>query len=420
MSPSPLRVLLSAYQCGPGMGSVSQIGWEWYSRLSRLASVTLVTHVRNRTCLEAAGAPLPGTEIVYIDTEWFAGFVYRAASRLFPRSEHAVFLLSSADFYLFDAVALRQLSKRRAEWDLIHAVTPVSPVAATRLHRLGIPLIVGPWNGGLASPRTFPDLMAQDSSWVYPVRRLGRFLDLLLGCTRKASLILSATRSTDQALPKDARTLRMLENGVDLERFQPSTWEAVPSPTNPLRVIFVGRLLPFKGVALLLEAISRVRTDVPVSLTVVGDGPLRAELERRTQELQLGEIVAFLGTLTMAEVAEQMRSAHVFCLPSIRESGGAVLLEAAASGLPIIAVNYGGPAEIVDEEVGHLVSADGPEELIAGLVETFRNISQDPEPWRQRGQKGRQRAEREYGWEARMRSAMAIYRRILGENKVHA
>lgn len=83
MNPKPLRILLSAYQCGPGMGSVSQIGWEWYSRMSRLASITLVTHVRNRECLEAAGAPLPDTEIIYIDTEWFASILYRLALRLF-------------------------------------------------------------------------------------------------------------------------------------------------------------------------------------------------------------------------------------------------------------------------------------------------------------------------------------------------
>jgi glycosyltransferase involved in cell wall biosynthesis len=185
-------------------------------------------------------------------------------------------------------------------------------------------------------------------------------------------------------------------------------------------VLFVGRLIPCKGVSLLLEAIARVRTEIPVSLTVVGDGPIRSELEDRSKELELDGLVTFLGALPMSEVAEQMRSAHVFCLPSIRESGGAVLLEAAASGLPIIAVNYGGPAEIVDEEVGHLVSADGPEQLIAGLVDTFRNIWRDPEPWRQRGQRGRQRAEREFGWEARIKNAMVIYRRILGENKVHA
>jgi hypothetical protein len=238
----PLRVLLSAYQCGPGMGSVSQIGWEWYSRLSESASVTLVTHVRNRECLEAAGAPLPGTDVIYVDTEWFAGPLYRIASRLFPNSQHAVYLLSSADFYVFDAVALRKLKKRHSEWDLTHAVTPVSPVAATRLYRLGIPLIVGPWNGGLESPQAFSALMKQDSGWVYEIRHLGKLLDQLFGSTRKAALILSATRATDQTLPKDARTMRMLENGVDLDRFRSSTWTHPPSATNPLQLLFVGRL----------------------------------------------------------------------------------------------------------------------------------------------------------------------------------
>lgn len=416
----PLRILLSAYQCGPGMGSVSQIGWEWYSRLSEVASVTLVTHVRNRKCLESAGAPLPGTDVIYIDTEWFAGPLYRLASRSFPKSQHAVYLLSSADFYLFDAMALKELKKRRGEWDLTHAVTPVSPVAATRLYRLGIPLIVGPWNGGLASPEAFSGLMKQDSSWVYSVRHLGKLLDRIFGSSRKAALILSATRATDETLPRNATTLRMLENGVDLERFRSSTWTAPPSATNPLKLLFVGRLLPFKGVSLLLEALSRVCLEMPVSLRIVGGGPLRGDLELRTQELKLSTLVTFMGHLPLDEVAEEMRNAHVFCLPSIRESGGGVLLEAAASGLPIVAVNYGGPAEIVNEDMGHLVSADGPAQLIDGLVETFRNIARNPEQWRQRGQNGRRRAEKEYGWEARMKSALDIYRQVLGDNKAHA
>ena len=66
---SSSAILLVAYQCGPGMGSVSQIGWEWYARLSEGRAVTLVTHERNRAALEAAGAPLPGTDILYVNTE---------------------------------------------------------------------------------------------------------------------------------------------------------------------------------------------------------------------------------------------------------------------------------------------------------------------------------------------------------------
>ena len=108
------RVLLSAYQCGPGMGSVSQIGWEWYSRLARRIPVTLLTHIRNRPALEAAGAPLENSDVHYIDTEWIAGPLYRFASRLFPRSQHSVFLVSSLDYYFYDHDLCKQFKRNGA------------------------------------------------------------------------------------------------------------------------------------------------------------------------------------------------------------------------------------------------------------------------------------------------------------------
>ena len=349
----PPRILLSAYQCGPGLGSVSQIGWEWYSRLAQHGPVTLMTHVRNREALSGAGAPLPGTEVHYIDTEWFAGPLYRLASRLFPNSQHSVFLISSLDFFVFDHFALKMLRNgldAEHNFDLVHAVTPVSPVAATRLHRLHLPLVVGPWNGGLSSPATFPEIMSQDSSWIYRIRDVGKLLDRMLGTTRRASLILSATRSTDESIPAHGRAacVRMLENGVDLDMFHPGAWGPAPSATEPLRVVFVGRLLPMKGVPMLLKAAARVQNEFPIRLTIVGDGPLRAELEAEAGKQGVAGITRFTGNLPLPEVAAEMRSAHVFCLPSVRESGGAVLLEAMASGVPILAVNYGGPAEVVD------------------------------------------------------------------------
>jgi glycosyltransferase involved in cell wall biosynthesis len=401
------------------MGSVSQIGWEWYSRMARRVPLTLVTHSRNRQALTAAGAPVCGSEIIYVNTEWFAGPLYRFASRLFPKSQHAVFLVSSADFFVYDSAALKHLRKRRKDWDIVHAVTPVSPVAATRLHRLGLPLILGPWNGGMQSPQTFPEIMTEDSAWMYRIRGFGKMLDSMFGTTKNASLVLTATEFTTASLPAHTRTRRMGENGVDLSIFQPVEWRA-PEPAGPLRIVFVGRLIPVKGIPMLLDALVRIKGEFAVSLTIIGDGPLRDDLEKQVREKGLGDRVHLAGAKSLSEIAEYLREAHVFCLPSVRESGGAALMESLAAGIPALGVNYGGPAEIIDDSVGRLLSAEGPEQLIGDIVAAFRDIMTNPVRWKQRGEAGRRRAEQQYGWEARIDAAMAIYGEMLAGQETHA
>ena len=407
------RVLLSAYQCGPGLGSVSQIGWEWYSRLAQKLPVTLVTHIRNRPAMEKADAPLSGTAVVYIDTEWFAGPLYRVASWLFPRSEHPVFLISSLDFYLYDWVALRTLQRLRkqgAVWDIVHQPTPVSPLAATRLYKLGIPLILGPWNGGLRSPSEYPEIMREESGWVYPIRKLGRWVDRLIGSYRNARIILTATLATRAGIPTEfgPKCSDMLENGVDLDVFKSCDWPASPSPERPLEILFVGRLLPFKGVPMLLEATARLQ--LPFRLTIVGTGSEEGPLRSLAESLALKEKVVFMGALPLVEVAKQMALAHVFCLPSVRESGGGVLLEAMATARPVIALAYGGPAEIIDDEVGRLIPSTGREPVIGEIAKTLADVFDNPEQWRQRGLAGRKRVEQRYAWPVKIDAAITLYR----------
>ena len=410
------RILLSAYQCGPGMGSVSQIGWEWYSRLAKRVPVTLLTHIRNRKALEESGAPLKGSEVHYIDTEWFAGPTYRFASKLFPRSQHSAFLVSSVDYFVYDrdAIAKMKLLQPKTKWDLVHAVTPVSPSGATRLHTLGLPVVLGPWNGGLPSPTTFPEIMKDDVGWLYRIRDIGRYLDGAFSTTSTAAAILVATKATEAAIPVSSRDrcVRMIENGVNLDLFQPAKWDP-PSTTNPLKVVFVGRLVPFKGVAMLIEAVRRVKDRIAIELTVVGDGPLRAEWTETARKAGVEGIVRFTGALPLPQVAAEMQRSHVFCLPSIRESGGAVVLEAMAASLPVLAADYGGPAEIVDEEIGRAMSMLGAEALIRDMVRSFEEIVRSPELWRQKGLAGRARAERLYGWDAKIGAAIDLYSRIL-------
>jgi glycosyltransferase involved in cell wall biosynthesis len=406
------RILLSAYQCAPGQGSVSQIGYEWYSRLAKLVPLTLVTHVRNREWIK--NAVVPDSEVLYVDTEAFAGPLYRAASWLFPRSQHAVFLLSSLDYFAFDIQSrrlLRKMQNQGSRWDLVHCVTPVSPLAVPTLHRLGLPTILGPWNGGLQSPKTFPEIMKQDSGWLYPIRHLGRILAKLNQGLTHASIIFTANDATDKSIPGpfQSRCIRMIENGVDFSLFQPQPFPPPSSAANPLKVVFVGRLLPFKGVPMLIDAVQQLRKTTPVQVSIIGDGPESEHLREYAERAGLSSCIDFLGAKSLREVSAAMGAAHVFCLPSVRESGGSVLLEAMAIGRPVISVAYGGPAELVDEEVGYAIEPVGRDYVVRELENALRDVVDRYDVWKQKGERGRLRAIQRYGWDLKVRTVVTYY-----------
>ncbi len=415
------RILLVAYQCGPGMGSVSQIGWEWYSRLCAENAVTLVTHVRNRAALEQAGAPVAGSEIIYVDTEWFAGPLYRLARRLFPRSEHSVFLVSSLDYFVFDIAAYRRLRALMAQgrsWSILHRVTPVTLAAPTWLGRLDLPMVIGPLNSGLSDPPGFAAVMRQESTWLIRVRGLARLADAALGSSRRAMRILTATRTTHDAVAPQhhPRCRMMVENGVELSRFVAAPWPAPPTAGRPLRVLFAGRLVPIKGVDLLLRALAGLRNQgAAVQLDIVGDGPMREDWAGLSRELGLADCVSFRGAIPFDAVAAAMRACHVFCLPSVRESGGAVVLEAMASARPVIALDFGGPAEIVTDAFGALLPLRSPAQVEDALRDTLAEVLRDPTAWERKGLAARREIEARYSWPAKIAAAEDTYREMLVE-----
>ena len=85
---------------------------------------------------------------------------------------------------------------------------------------------------------------------------------------------------------------------------------------------------------------------------------------------------------------------HVSCLPSIRESGGGVLLEAMASARPVISIAFGGPLETVDEQVGQLIPLNGYQSVVTGIIETLRDVVKNPETWRKRGENAAEKRSR--------------------------
>lgn len=140
-----------------------------------------------------------------------------------------------------------------------------------------------------------------------------------------------------------------------------------PSPP-PFRLVTVASLNPRKNVACLLDAFARAFSGSAASLAIVGDGPERSLLEHNTERLGIAPQVSFLGGLDREGVRSALWNSHAFVLPSRHETFGVVLIEAMATGLPVIATRCGGPEDIVTRDTGFLVPVDDPSALGDALL----------------------------------------------------
>ena len=153
------------------------------------------------------------------------------------------------------------------------------------------------------------------------------------------------------------------------------------SSPPPFCFVTVAHLNPRKNVAGLLETFAQAFVGgTEVSLTVVGDGPERTDLERRAHDLGVAAQVSFLGAQDREGVREALWNAHAFALSSHNETFGVVLIEAMATGLPVVATRCGGPEDIVTDELGCLVPTNDPDAL-AEALRTMRDrwASYDPD-----------------------------------------
>ncbi len=183
----------------------------------------------------------------------------------------------------------------------------------------------------------------------------------------QADLVAPVSDELAGSLRKLAPRARLVTvpNVVDTEAFAPGPSRAAHTPA---RLLNVAALAEKKGHTYLLAAIARLPE---VALDVVGDGELRERLERRVAELGLSDRVSFLGERTKAEVADLMRDADLFVLPSLAENLPVVLIEAMASGLPAVATAVGGVPEMLDRESGALVPPADDTALAAAIHETL-------------------------------------------------
>jgi glycosyltransferase involved in cell wall biosynthesis len=415
-----LRVLLIAEAANPEWVSVPLVGWSMATALAKEAQVHVVTQVRNREAFLRAGLR-EGEDFTAIDTEKLARPLWRLASWLRGGSGVAWTIetaIGSAAYPYFEHLVWRHFGEalRGGSYDLVHRITPLTPTApspiARRCAKIGVPFVVGPLNGGVPWPAGFKSALRAEREWLAYVRSAYRVLPGARAMLKHASAIIAGSRHTQSEIPAayQAKTFYLPENGIDARRFG----RTVEVRTDgPLRLSFVGRLVPYKGPDMLLEAAAALLRKGLVTLDVLGDGPLMPALREQIDREGLGGAVTLHGWVEHARIQDILCRTQILAFPSVREFGGGVVLEAMALGVVPLVVDYAGPGELVDDEVGWKVPIGSRESVVQGVRRCLEAIVAQPASVAERSIAARARVLARYTWAVKARQVDSIYRWVL-------
>jgi len=289
---------------------------------------------------------------------------------------------------------------RRFEPDLIHAVNPfvLGPGGAFYARRNGVPLVAS-YHTNVAAYTRFYGFGFMENTTRSWTRTWHNRAHINL-CTSKAT--------RDYLLSEGIKRLRLWPQGVDAHLFHPSRssreWRKKLSGGRPEAkiLLYVGRLAPEKDIERLKVALSAASD---TCLAIVGKGPIQRELERKFA----GTRTVFTGLLTGDDLAAAYASADLFVFPSITETLGMAMIEALASGLPVIAARTGAIHEVVSEGVNGLLYEPGSDEE---LVAAVRCLHGDDARRRSFGLRARAAAE-ERDWRASTATLRSYYEEAL-------
>ena len=419
-----LRILAVAEAANPEWTSVPLVGWSLAHALREVADVHIVTQVRNRDAILRAGLR-EGIDFTAIDSEAIARPVHRASELLRMGKGKGWTITTALSSRLayphFERLVWRQFRDRLVarEFDLVHRITPLTPAAnsslAARCKRIGLPFVLGPINGGVPWPPGFNAERWREREWWSYARGLYKFSPARRRMMQSCTAIIAGSRIAEGELPVSCagKTTRIPENGVDLSRFN---LRAAQPGTLPLRGCFVGRLVPLKGVDILIEAATPLLRDGRLKLDLVGSGPLESSLRELVDREGLQDAVTFHGWLAHAEVQCVLAQAQLLTFPSIREFGGGVVLEAMAMGVVPMVCDYAGPAELVTSKTGIKVPIGSRAEVVASFRSALHRVVEDPGILSGMADKARAEIEARYTWQRKAQQIIEVYKWALAPN----
>ncbi len=404
-----LNILIVCEHASNIFGGEAMLPLNYFRYLSKTEhTVYLITHARVKTSI-AEIDDIQQDHVFYVPDTYMHQFLNRYSGILPERIRIVTFgFLMHFITQVYQWKLARKIIKDK-KIDVIHEPAPVSAVQPSAMFGLNVPVIIGPMNGGMSFPGAFEHMAGKSERFLYVLMRVFSSLyNLVIPGKFFAKYLLVANKRTQKMLPKFrlGQVVEIVENGV---------FSAIDKPkpiaqSDIINVLFVGRLVDWKTIDILIDAVGHCAENI--KLTILGDGPLRQALEIYAQNNAPNK-VEFLGLVPHSETNKHYDKADIFALPSVRECGGAVVLEAMARGLPVVATAWGGPMDYITAESGFLVEPKSRDYMVKQFSAIIDQLAQEPDLRYKIGQAAIDRIKKHFLWDTKIEEVINVYKRAL-------
>jgi glycosyltransferase involved in cell wall biosynthesis len=419
-----LRVLISAFACHPptsiefpdeekilGSGE-SLLGWNIVKQINRFHKVCVITQKRNKKGIERAikQGEIRDINFYYLDLPLWPRFMWNNQITL-----HIY-------YYIWQIMALFLAKKLHKEFkfDIAHHITYANYWMPSFIGAfLPVSFIWGPLGGGQRIPNSFFKQFSLKGKISERIRDIAQWIgrNVLISrklCLIKTKAILVCNYETRAKTPeKHLHKVHFFPvNGISKEGLIKAFKKSIPH--EKFLIITAGRLLRLKGFDIAINAVNLfLKKFQNATLEIVGEGPEKTELQELTQSLRITDKINFTSWLPHKELLARMRESDVFLFPSFRDGGGAVVVEAMASGIPVICLDTGGPGFHIQDEWGIKIEPKNPEYVIDEMAKALERLYLDKDLRLRLGQAARKRAEEFYLWDRLGDRMQEIYEEAL-------
>ena len=352
----PLKVLISAYACEPSKGSEPGIGWDWATEIARRGhKVVVFTRLNNKKNIEN----FLNSNKLNINS--FLRFEYYDLPKFLLLIKKS-FSLTRIYYILWQFFVFKKIRRitQKEKFDYVHHLTFVSLRHFSHLGRLDIPFILGPLAGGDSSPH----FLRKTINWKFFLsenfrdfsKNCLKFDPFFLNSLEKAKLIICATPATRNLIPNKFLNKTKIINQINMDKPIKTNFNNINN--NRIKnILFVGRLIDYKGLSIGLDAFAlAVKKDPKLFLTIIGSGVKEKEYKFLAEKLGINNRIKWIPWLNQRELKKDYKNYSVLIFPSLHDSGGLVFLEAISHGLKVIALDIGGAGFLLNNDVARIIS----------------------------------------------------------------